>query len=163
MSKSFKVTVLILMALLFVICYLNFTPFGVTKTLLLETDHQKQMIKDILNKQIGFELSEECDLNTVVTIYGKDKLIFIKGFVNNSELIPVNSNTEYRKSFCDKGERAFSLFDDLANGRFVIDKACMYEKECGDDVKIILAPSNSANGYIIYFCIVDNKFSLANL
>ena len=159
MTKSFKITLLIIVVLFFVILYYRWTPFGVTKTFLLKTDQQKQMVKDVLNKQIGFELPDECDINTVVTVHGKDTFIYIKGFVNDIELIPVNDNTEYKKSSCDKDEPVFSLFDDLSQGRITIDKACMYRMK-SESVEIILAPNNSGNGYTIYFCIVDNKFSL---
>ena len=79
--------------------------------MLVKTDQQKQIVKNFLNKKIGFELPDECDINVVVILNGKDKLIFIKGFMSNIELISfLNDNQKYQKLFCDNNELAFSLF-----------------------------------------------------
>ena len=149
---------------IFLLYFFHSTPAGRTVMLLIKTDQQKQIVKDILNKEIGFELPDECDISMVVIHKGKDREIFIKGMVSDAELIPLHDNSDYRRLFCQNNELVFSLFNDLSNEQHIaIDRACKYKKESENFVEIILVPDNSTNGCIIYFNIFDNKFSLQQL
>jgi hypothetical protein len=148
-----------------IVIYLVFSwvPFNNIKELPIKTNQQKQVVKNFLNKKIGFELPDEYYVNTVAIINGKDKLIFVKGILNNTELVPLQNNTEYQKNSCDKQEIAFSLFKNpSAEQHIIIDKTYKFEKK-GETTYIIVAPNIDLKTSTIYIHITDNKFPLSEL
>jgi hypothetical protein len=138
-------------------------PFNNIKELSIKTNQQKQVVKNFLNKKIGFELPDEFDVNKVVIVNGKDKLIFVKGLLNNTELVQLQNNTEYQKTSCDKQEIALSIFKNpSAEKHIIIDKTYKFEKK-GETTYIIVAPNIDLKTSTIYIHITDNKFPLSEL
>jgi hypothetical protein len=159
MTKKIIITCLIFFSLI-VYFYFSFIPLNSTKEFLLTTNQHKQIVKNILSKQLGFELPDECDVNAVAIRNGKDKLIYVKGILDHTELIPFQNNTEYQNDSFDKHdiEIILSLFKSMRdNQHIIISKARKFKKK-NEIVEIIIIPNNNFKTNTIFFHIIDNKF-----